>query len=92
MSGDPHVRFGGRGHRTQSMLPTPIHPPNPLGAPRVRWTPRSSVGSCVDGNIPRGRRRPNHDGRFTLHIESPMQPLIAKYVAKVPQLSAIQLD
>jgi hypothetical protein len=24
MSGDPHVRFGGKGHRTQSMLPTPI--------------------------------------------------------------------
>jgi hypothetical protein len=24
MPGDPHVRFGGRGHRNQSMLPTPI--------------------------------------------------------------------
>jgi hypothetical protein len=24
MSGDPHVRFGGRGHRSQSMLPTPM--------------------------------------------------------------------
>jgi hypothetical protein len=25
MPGDPHVRFGGRGHRTQSMLPTPYN-------------------------------------------------------------------
>jgi hypothetical protein len=24
MSGDPQVRFGGRGHRNQSVLPTPI--------------------------------------------------------------------
>jgi hypothetical protein len=24
MPGDPQVRFGGRGHRNQSMLPTPI--------------------------------------------------------------------
>ena len=23
-AGDPHVRFGGRGHRSQSMLPTPM--------------------------------------------------------------------
>jgi hypothetical protein len=23
-AGDPHVQFGGRGHRSQSMLPTPI--------------------------------------------------------------------
>jgi hypothetical protein len=27
MSGDPNVRFGGRGHRNQSMLPTPILTP-----------------------------------------------------------------
>jgi len=33
MSGDPHVRFGGRGHRSQSMLPTPILTFSTIGLP-----------------------------------------------------------
>ncbi len=35
-AGDPHVRFGGRGSRTQSALPTPIRG---QGFERVPWTP-----------------------------------------------------
>jgi hypothetical protein len=34
-AGDPHVRFGGRGDRTQSVLPTPITAPAVRAAPEV---------------------------------------------------------
>jgi len=35
-AGDPHVRFGGRGDRNQSVLPTPIRAP---ARKRLPWTP-----------------------------------------------------
>jgi len=36
-AGDPHVRFGGRGDRNQSVLPTPIRA---LRLQRLPWNPR----------------------------------------------------
>ncbi len=55
-AGDPHVRFGGRGSRTQSALPTPITAP-PLRSSQAVAIPYQSGKSPYRSAIGPGLRR-----------------------------------
>jgi hypothetical protein len=58
MSGDPLVRFGGRGHRTQSMLPTPIVTPSPDRS-------AGEAASSSDAAMPAGGKK---EGNAARHV------------------------
>jgi hypothetical protein len=49
MSGDPHVRFGGREHRSQSMLPALYLLAKRLDCPA---SPNNGDGDMEDSDIP----------------------------------------
>jgi hypothetical protein len=54
MPGDPQVRFGGRGHRNQSMLPTPILIPASGGD--LTCKPDDNTRSSTSDRTPAGIR------------------------------------